>query len=130
MTVNMYAVASSIDDDGWQVADGRTPNELTSWVAVTPRTVSLDPGESKTVTVQIDVPADASKGDAYARVEVQLPSHLTPEEREHYEALAKLGTDSDAVRALGTTTDIVIRGDNGRGQHEWAPSRQPHPPAF
>jgi hypothetical protein len=30
----------------------------------------------------------------------------------------------------GTTTDIVIRGDDGRGQHEWAPSRQPHPPAF
>jgi curved DNA-binding protein len=31
------------------------------------------------------------KGDAYARVEVQLPTHLAPEERAHYEALAKLG---------------------------------------
>jgi len=30
-------------------------------------------------------------GDAYARVEVQLPRQLTPEERSHYEALAKLG---------------------------------------
>ena len=30
------------------------------------------------------------KGDAYARVEIQLPSQLTPEERAHYEALAKL----------------------------------------
>ena len=30
------------------------------------------------------------KGDAYARVEVQLPTQLTPEERAHYEALAKL----------------------------------------
>jgi len=30
-------------------------------------------------------------GDAYARVEVQLPTQLTPEERTHYEALAKLG---------------------------------------
>jgi curved DNA-binding protein len=29
------------------------------------------------------------KGDAYARVEVQLPTHLSPEERKHYEALAK-----------------------------------------
>jgi len=29
-------------------------------------------------------------GDVYARVEVQLPSHLTPEERQHYEALAAL----------------------------------------
>jgi DnaJ-class molecular chaperone len=31
------------------------------------------------------------KGDAYARVEAQLPTQLTPEERSHYEALAKLG---------------------------------------
>ena len=30
------------------------------------------------------------KGDLYARVEVQLPTQLTAEEREHYEALAKL----------------------------------------
>ncbi|MGH9347427.1 MAG: DnaJ C-terminal domain-containing protein [Vicinamibacterales bacterium] len=30
------------------------------------------------------------KGDAYARVEVQLPTHLSPEEREHWEALARL----------------------------------------
>jgi DnaJ-class molecular chaperone len=30
------------------------------------------------------------KGDAYARVEIQLPTQLSPEEREHYEALAKL----------------------------------------
>jgi curved DNA-binding protein len=29
-------------------------------------------------------------GDAYARVEVQLPAKLSPEERTHYEALAKL----------------------------------------
>ena len=31
------------------------------------------------------------KGDLYARVEVQMPTHLSSEEREHYEALAKLG---------------------------------------
>ena len=32
----------------------------------------------------------ASTGDLYARVEVQLPSSITPEEREHYEALARM----------------------------------------
>ena len=31
------------------------------------------------------------KGDAYARVEIQLPTQLSPEERKHYEALAALG---------------------------------------
>jgi DnaJ-class molecular chaperone len=30
------------------------------------------------------------KGDAYARVEVQVPTQLSAAEREHYEALAKL----------------------------------------
>ncbi len=29
-------------------------------------------------------------GDAYARIELQVPTELTPAEREHYEALAKL----------------------------------------
>ena len=30
------------------------------------------------------------KGDLYGRVDVQLPTQLSPEERAHYEALAKL----------------------------------------
>ncbi len=33
------------------------------------------------------------KGDAYARAEIQLPAQLTPEERTHYEALAKLNEE-------------------------------------
>ena len=33
---------------------------------------------------------DNEKGDLYARVEVQLPTQLDDEERQHYEALAKL----------------------------------------
>jgi DnaJ-class molecular chaperone len=31
------------------------------------------------------------KGDLYARVDVQLPTELSPQEREHYEALARIG---------------------------------------
>jgi DnaJ-class molecular chaperone len=37
------------------------------------------------------------KGDAYARVEIQLPTELSPDERQHYEALAKL-SDSAAKK--------------------------------
>ncbi len=40
------------------------------------------------------------KGDLYARVEVQLPTEISPAEREHYEALAKLsvgGTKTSAA---------------------------------
>jgi DnaJ-class molecular chaperone len=37
-----------------------------------------------------DVGKNDEKGDLYARIEVQLPTQLSPEEREHYEALAGL----------------------------------------
>jgi hypothetical protein len=78
--VRMYAAASSIDEaDGWLVADGNTPNELTDWMQVTPRTLSLEPGESKVVTVKIDVPTDASKGERYATVIAELPPPASSE---------------------------------------------------
>ena len=40
------------------------------------------------------VGAPGDKGDAYARAEVQMPARITAEEREHYEALAKLSGDA------------------------------------
>jgi hypothetical protein len=73
-SVHMYAVASTIEKDGWRVADGREANELTSWMEVTPAEVTLQPGRSATVTVQIDVPVDASKGERYATVVAELPA--------------------------------------------------------
>jgi DnaJ-class molecular chaperone len=36
------------------------------------------------------------KGDLYARAEVQMPTALTPAEREHYEALAKLQSETQS----------------------------------
>jgi DnaJ-class molecular chaperone len=41
------------------------------------------------------------KADLYARVDVQLPTQMSPEEREHYEALRKMsggeGAKSDSA---------------------------------
>ncbi|MBI3050684.1 MAG: J domain-containing protein [Acidobacteria bacterium] len=39
------------------------------------------------------------KGDLYARIEAQMPTHLTPAEREHYEALAKLSVGGKKTSA-------------------------------
>jgi DnaJ-class molecular chaperone len=44
------------------------------------------------------VGAPADKGDLYARVEVQVPTGLTDQEREHYAALRKLGGDRTTSR--------------------------------
>jgi hypothetical protein len=71
--LKLFAVASSIDDAGWQVADDGTRNELTSWMRVTPSEVDLQPGRSATVTVDIEVPAGASKGERYATVVAEMP---------------------------------------------------------
>jgi len=38
------------------------------------------------------------KGDLYARVEAQLPTALSPAEREHYEALARLQGEASAKK--------------------------------
>src|SRR3954452_24695582 len=64
--LHMFAVASTIDDSGWEVADDGTSNELTSWMDVTPSVVHLQPGRSATVTVHIDVPPSASRSERYA----------------------------------------------------------------
>lgn len=39
------------------------------------------------------------KGDLYARVEIQMPAELSPAEREHYEALAKLSVGGQKTSA-------------------------------
>jgi DnaJ-class molecular chaperone len=38
-------------------------------------------------------------GDLYARVDVQLPTRLSDEEREHFEALKRLGGDDSKTHS-------------------------------
>ena len=40
------------------------------------------------------------KGDLYARIDIELPSTLTPTEREHWEALAKLMSGAETPSAV------------------------------
>ena len=42
------------------------------------------------------------KGDMYARVDVELPATLSPEEREHYEALARLQVSGAKTQPVGS----------------------------
>ncbi|WP_207914071.1 hypothetical protein [Micromonospora sp. KC213] len=39
----LYAAAADVTDDGFALAPGRTENELSSWIEVTPEKVRLDP---------------------------------------------------------------------------------------
>lgn len=98
--LHLYAAASTIDAAGWQVAAGRSRNELTSWMRVTPSVVALQPGRSATATVEIDVPATASKGERYATVIAELP--------------APQATDAAAVR-VATRVGVRVYLDVGPG---------------
>jgi len=44
------------------------------------------------------------RGDLYARVEVELPTTLSADEREHYEALTRLGANRDQDATAGVKT--------------------------
>ncbi|MDT7538013.1 MAG: hypothetical protein QOI82_1598 [Actinomycetota bacterium] len=73
-TMQLYPVAATLTQGGFKVADGRTPNELTEWISVTPSSLSLGPHGAGKATVQISVPKAASSGERYATVIAELPA--------------------------------------------------------
>jgi len=73
--VTLYAGAATIVKNSFTVAAGTTGNDLTSWMKVSPATVSLAPRSKKIVNVTVVVPKMASEGERYGVVWAQL-SHL------------------------------------------------------
>ncbi|SNS44316.1 hypothetical protein [Rhodococcoides kyotonense] len=71
--ISLYPAAASIADggDGFEVAEDRTANELTTWMTVEPTDVSLAPNAAAEAVVTIAVPADAPEGEQYAVVWAQ-----------------------------------------------------------
>lgn len=63
--VSMYPGAAQIRDGAFAGADGRTQNELSNWVTVSPGEPVVDPQEETMVNVTITVPEDASRGERY-----------------------------------------------------------------
>jgi hypothetical protein len=69
----LYAGAAQITSKGW-VADGSAGgNDLTSWITVSPSSVTLAAGSSATAVVTVAVPANASAGERYGVIWADLP---------------------------------------------------------
>ncbi|WP_341251951.1 hypothetical protein [Euzebya pacifica] len=66
--VELYPVAADIRGEAFVADAGRRPNELATWISVEPSALTLQPGERAEVTMRIDVPADATRGEHYAVV--------------------------------------------------------------
>lgn len=63
--VSIYPGAAEILNGTFTGDDGRTQNELATWVTVGPREPVLDPQEETMVNVTITIPDDASRGERY-----------------------------------------------------------------
>lgn len=75
--VTLYAGAASISHGTFNVAPGRTRNDLTTWIKLSPAKVSLRPHASARITVTIAVPRDAYAGERYAGIWAQTADAST-----------------------------------------------------
>ncbi|KLL11381.1 peptidase [Protofrankia coriariae] len=66
--LTVYPGAASVENGTFNIAAGRTPNDLTTWISLDPGTLVLPPGASAPVTATITVPRDASPGERYAGI--------------------------------------------------------------
>lgn len=72
--VSVYPAGADTEKTGFVGAEGRTPNELSSWTSVDHDALVLDAGERVFVKVTIEVPVHATSGERYAVVWAQLVS--------------------------------------------------------
>ncbi|MGZ8178993.1 hypothetical protein ACXVUM_13775 [Williamsia sp. SKLECPSW1] len=71
--VSLYPGAATIPSgEGFTVQDGRATNELTSWMSVTPATITVPDRAARTATVRIAVPRDATETERYAVVWAEI----------------------------------------------------------
>lgn len=77
-TVQIYDAAAEVQGGTFVVADGRTQNELSSWITTSMTSADLTPGQSVEPTLTVTVPADASPGERYAVVWAELPPRTPP----------------------------------------------------
>lgn len=76
--IEVYPAAATVADGGFQVAAGRTSNELASWITLDRARLELEPGAEATVTMTVEVPPTASKGERYAVVWAEMTSPPSP----------------------------------------------------
>ncbi|MFI7609452.1 hypothetical protein ACIBTV_30665 [Micromonospora sp. NPDC049366] len=72
--IKLYAGAASITENAFTVPEGRAGNELSGWVSLEKTSLTLAPGARRAVTVDIEVPARASKGERYGVIWAEVAS--------------------------------------------------------
>jgi hypothetical protein len=74
MPIELYPAAATIAGGAFSGAEGRTANDLSSWMSIEPTAVDIPAEGTAAATVTISVPADAAPGEQYAVLWVQARS--------------------------------------------------------
>ena len=78
--LHLYAAGAIVSEGGFRFLEGRTQNELSSWISVHPQTFELPAHGRASAVVTIAVPDEASDGERYAVVWAQTPPRGEPNE--------------------------------------------------
>jgi hypothetical protein len=121
--ISLYPAAASIGDggDGFEVADDRAVNELTTWMSVTPSEVTLAPNSTAEAVVTIVVPPDAPEGEQYAVVWAQTSGAPTATgiqnvSRVGIRTYLSVGPGNGPAADLSIDGVTAARGDDGAPQ--------------
>jgi hypothetical protein len=71
--VQLYSGAATVNGGSFNPGPADQPNDLTSWITVTPKSVVVPPHGEATATVTIVVPQSAGPGERYGVVWAQPP---------------------------------------------------------
>ena len=71
LPIELYTAAATVDGGIFIGAGGRTPNELSTWISVSPTSLSIPARGVQMAIVTINVPSDAAPGERYAVVWVE-----------------------------------------------------------
>jgi hypothetical protein len=74
ITVLLYAGAAHVSDGAFQIDAGRATNELSTWIAIEPASVTVPAGKRELATATFTVPRDAEAGERYAVLLAELPA--------------------------------------------------------
>lgn len=98
--IGLYAAGAFVSKGRFGFLEGRTQNELSSWIEVDRSSVDLAPNGSATVVVTVTGPMDAEDGERYAVVWAETPPSSGP------------GTDVASIDRVGIRVYLSV-GRNG-----------------
>ncbi len=74
VTLQLYAGSAVVKDGGFTILDGRGSTELSSWVRVSPASVTIPSGQRILAKAAFAVPLDAADGERYGVILAELPA--------------------------------------------------------